>query len=280
MNEVMEIRGLVKSVSEGTSKNGNRYSVLEVESGCMLERIYSFDEGAFAGVEKDQGVTVEYEQREKFKKFISIEKDPPETARKLPYTVSEKDCEIVVTERMRRTWMPANCPKGRIVPVVAGVTESGGARILLYRRSSFDVELLDELFGKDGWQLEYGDIKNGRISCSVKIFSTHLCEWITKEVTIREDEKTCDPDRDISERAFKKACHNLLGFGNELYTVPLVEVRDTHCEISPTGSVICRDTFRVSELEYDGRKIVWLKLQNQNGTDVFEYDIRSGKEGA
>jgi hypothetical protein len=141
--------------------------------------------------------------------------------------------------------------------------------LLLYKNARTDMQILDIVFGIDGWKRKHNFI-NGQNFCTVSIWSENKQEWIDKEdVGI---ESFSDKEKGQSSDAFKRACFNI-GIGRELYTSPMIYIELNDDEyIENNGKLKCAANFIVSKIYYDDDKriIKGLEIVDRNNRVRFK----------
>ena len=144
-----------------------------------------------------------------------------------------------------------------------------GVSLLLYKNARVDMVILDELFGVTGWQRRH-DIINGSNYCTVSICDKETGEWISKMDV--GTESLADPVKGEASDAFKRACTNI-GIGRELYTAPFIWVPAERVNIQNNGKLIVKDSFHVSDIDYDNRRsISSIQIMNQRDQIVFSME--------
>ena len=134
-----------------------------------------------------------------------------------------------------------------------------GVQLLLYKDARVDMNMLDEAFGTFGWQRKH-ELINGNLFCSVGIRDND--QWIWKQdVGV---ESYTEKEKGQASDAFKRACFNI-GIGRELYTAPpmFVFAKDLKTLKEVNGKWTCKDYFKVTEIQYDGRKMVFVRVLNE-----------------
>lgn len=113
---------------------------------------------------------------------------------------------------------------------VQSVNKGGYATILAYKDARVDMNRLDAVYGVDGWQKKY-DLIDGKLFCSVGVYSEKLKQWIWKQDV--GTESNTEKEKGQASDAFKRACFNL-GIGRELYDYPLIQIQLTEREFDKT----------------------------------------------
>lgn len=113
---------------------------------------------------------------------------------------------------------------------VQSVNKGGYATILAYKDARVDMKRLDDVYGVEGWQKKY-ELIDGKMFCSVGIWSDKLNQWIWKQDV--GTESNTEKEKGEASDAFKRACFNL-GIGRELYDYPLIQVQLLENEFDKT----------------------------------------------
>ena len=154
---------------------------------------------------------------------------------------------------------------------VQSVNKGGYATILAYKDARVDMNRLDAVYGVDGWQKKY-DLIDGKLFCSVGVYSEKLKQWIWKQDV--GTESNTEKEKGQASDAFKRACFNL-GIGRELYDYPLIQIQLTDKEFDKaTGKVTWN--FKLKEWkwgsEFDENGIlVKLAAKDENGNLRFNW---------
>lgn len=161
----------------------------------------------------------------------------------------------------------------------ASVSEKG-LSILLYKDARVDQRILDETFGKFGWQRTHQCI-NGNLYCTVEVYDSESGRWVAKQDvgTVGNYEK----EKSQASDSFKRACFNWR-IGRELYSAPFIWVSSNDAEIRPKdGKFYCADRFSVASIDYnDDREIISLTIANnsKNGKLVYRFRPASDTTGS
>ena len=140
-----------------------------------------------------------------------------------------------------------------------GMAKSNGYSLLLYKDARCDMAILDELFGWDGWQRTH-EFKDGKLYCTIKLWSDRLQQWITKEDV--GTESNTEKEKGQASDSFKRACVNL-GIGRELYTAPFIWITEGNPKT---------DKWKVEEIEYNEEgEISKLHLKEQKSQRIWTY---------
>lgn len=159
--------------------------------------------------------------------------------------------------------------EGEIEVKVKTVTEKG-VLLLLYKTARTDMDILDELYGADGWTNDYKEIK-GVLYAGIGIKQSDgsfLWKW---DCGIESREDGGNEKKGESSDAFKRAGFRV-GIGRELYTAPLIWVsaEKTKIEKDRNGKPACRDRFAVEAIKYDeNNNISGLSIINGTGKHAF-----------
>lgn len=147
------------------------------------------------------------------------------------------------------------------------MVQSWGIGLLLYKDARCDQNILDEEVGSMNWQRHHS---RDNANCIVSIWDDDKKQWVEKEDT--GTESNTEKEKGLASDSFKRACFNW-GIGRELYTAPKMFVYKknlkTHEQVN--GKWTCRDYFRVTDIEYDGRKIARVDVLNEKTGEVLTF---------
>lgn len=134
-----------------------------------------------------------------------------------------------------------------------------GVMILLYKDARCDMNILDETIGAMNWQRRH-EVVNGNLFCSVGIRSEYG-EWVWKQDV--GTESMTEKEKGEASDSFKRACFNW-GIGRELYTAPRMNIfkKDLSSLTQENGRWVCRDYFRLTDIQYTGRRIAYVAVEN------------------
>ena len=154
---------------------------------------------------------------------------------------------------------------------VQSINKGGYATILAYKDARVDMNRLDAVFGHDGWQKKY-DLIDGKLFCSVGIYSERLKEWIWKQDV--GTESNTEKEKGQASDAFKRACFNL-GIGRELYEYPLIQIKLLDNEFDKSTNRPTWD-FRLKEWTWGSKfdesgVLIGLAAKDQNGNLRFNW---------
>ena len=141
-----------------------------------------------------------------------------------------------------------------------------GVMLLLYKDARCDMNILDETVGPMNWQRRH-ELINGNLFCSVGLTDGH--EWVWKQdVGV---ESFTEKEKGEASDSFKRACFNW-GIGRELYTAPRMNVAAKDLKTlkqDERGKWVCSDFFTVQDVQYDGRRICFVRIKNEKtGNDI------------
>ena len=148
-----------------------------------------------------------------------------------------------------------------------GTIGEKGLSLLLYKDARADMKVLDETFGRLGWQRSH-QLINGNLYCTVEIWDEEKKQWIRKQdvgtTSYAEKEKGQASD------SFKRACVSV-GIGRELYTAPFIWIPAGKTFIQRKDNrFVVYDKFTVQSISYSrNREISFLVIVNQKGEPVF-----------
>jgi hypothetical protein len=129
--------------------------------------------------------------------------------------------------------------------------------VLLYKTARTDMDILDEIFGIDGWQVEYHTI-DGKLFCNLGVFSETRGGWIWKESNGAES--NIEAEKGQASDALKRAGF-MVGIGRELYSAPKIWLDST---ISPYD-------LEVSQIEYDESDKICTLVLSAKGKTVYQF---------
>ena len=146
-----------------------------------------------------------------------------------------------------------------------------GVGLLLYKDARCDMNILDEKVGCMNWQRSH---TRDNANCIVSIWDAEKQQWIHKEDT--GTESFSEAEKGLASDSFKRACFNW-GIGRELYTAPnmfvfkkdLKTLEETEWQGKKKWT--CKDAFKVTEIEYVDKKIVYVKILNLKTNSEIEF---------
>jgi hypothetical protein len=146
-----------------------------------------------------------------------------------------------------------------------------GVGLLLYKDARCDQNILDETVGAMNWQRHHS---RDNANCIVSIWDKEKNMWIEKEDT--GTESFTEAEKGLASDSFKRACFNW-GIGRELYTAPNMFVfkKDlkTLEQSGNSNKWTCKDSFVVTDIQYDNRKIVYVKVLNLKTENEIEFGM-------
>ena len=147
-------------------------------------------------------------------------------------------------------------------------------QLLIYKDARTDMALLDEMFGKDGWQCDYKEIKSN-MYCGIGV-RNDKGEWVWRWNCGVESKGTGDDDENNKKGeasdAFKRAGF-LWGIGRELYNWKNVSVKLSKEDFWVVGEKwILTTKFSVATLDYnpDGSPL-YMKIIDDEMRVRYEY---------
>lgn len=117
--------------------------------------------------------------------------------------------------------------------------------LLVYKDARVDMRILDEVFGRFGWERTH-QIIDGQLFCTVRVLDPATGCWVSKQDVGTESRTEAEKGR--ASDAFKRACFNI-GIGRELYDAPDIRVSLDPKEIY-NGKLSAFVKFHVKEMEY------------------------------
>lgn len=149
-----------------------------------------------------------------------------------------------------------------------------GVGILLYKDARCDQNILDESVGPMNWQRHH---LRDNANCIVSIYDNEKKMWIEKEDTGKES--NTEAEKGLASDSFKRACFNW-GIGRELYTAPnmFVSKKDLKTLAQDGSKWRCNDRFIVTEIQYEDRKIVFVKVINLKTNNEIVFGAPAGEQ--
>ena len=154
--------------------------------------------------------------------------------------------------------------------------EVTGAILLLYKNARVDMDILDEEYGKLGWQRTH-EFKDGKLYCTVSVWDKEKQMWISREDVGTESYQ--DAEKGQASDSFKRANVNF-GIGRELYTAPSIWISANGIKAykDNKGFNKSKDKFSVVEIDIQDKQIKGLVIKNDSkGEIVFTYGTLKGK---
>lgn len=133
--------------------------------------------------------------------------------------------------------------------------------VLLYKTSRTDMDILDEVFGIDNWQVDYQMIGE-MLFCTISVWSEQRGCWVRK--SSNGTEGNIEADKSKASDAYKRAGF-MVGIGRELYSAP---------QIWLDKSVNSYD-LKVEQIEYDSSDKICTLVLSSKGEVVYQF--RNGK---
>ena len=133
--------------------------------------------------------------------------------------------------------------------------------VLLYKTSRTDMDILDEVFGIDNWQVDYQMIGE-MLFCTISVWSEQRGCWVRK--SSNGTEGNIEADKSKASDAYKRAGF-MVGIGRELYSAPQIWLDSS---ISPYD-------LEVNQIEYDESDKICTLVLSAKGKTVYQF--RNGK---
>ncbi len=144
--------------------------------------------------------------------------------------------------------------------------------LLLYKDARVDMDILDETVGAENWQRDHKELK-GNIYCGISIWDDNKKTWTTKWDAGKES--NTEAEKGEASDSFKRAGFNW-GIGRELYTSPIIFVKQTDAEGDSNyeikennGKITTKTKFHVEAIEIKDKEITGLAIKNNKGKRVF-----------
>ena len=147
------------------------------------------------------------------------------------------------------------------------ICTENGTVLLLYKDARCDQNILDETVGAMNWQRHHS---RDNANCIVSIWDGEKKQWIEKEDT--GTESFTEKEKGLASDSFKRACFNW-GIGRELYTAPFMFInkKDLKKHEQVNGKWTCKDSFKVTDIQYIDEKIVYVKVMNLRNDREIEF---------
>lgn len=133
--------------------------------------------------------------------------------------------------------------------------------VLLYKTARTDMDILDEVFGVDNWQVDYSMIGQ-MLFCTISVWSDVRGCWIRK--SSNGTESNMEAEKGQASDAYKRAGF-MIGIGRELYSAPKIWLDSS---ISPYD-------LEVDQIEYDDSDKICTLVLSAKGKTVYQF--RNGK---
>lgn len=159
--------------------------------------------------------------------------------------------------------------------------ECKGATLLLYKNARVDMDILDEEYGKFGWQRTHA-FKDGKLYCTVSVWDEQKQMWISREDV--GTESNTEAEKGQASDSFKRANVNF-GIGRELYTAPFIYIKADQFKAykrtqDKSGNPIYAtyDKFSVADVDIKDKQIIGLSIRNDTSKKiVFTYGTIKGQ---
>lgn len=147
-----------------------------------------------------------------------------------------------------------------------------GFTLLLYKDARCDMNLLDEIVGKERWQRDHKEVK-GNLFCGVAIYDEEKNEWVTKWDC--GTESNTEKEKGEASDSFKRACVNW-GIGRELYTAPKRIYIQGNVKKTTKGKLTPSFwEIKVSEIAYNEKREISRLVITGDGKVIYEYDEKN-----
>ena len=143
-----------------------------------------------------------------------------------------------------------------------------GVMLLLYKDARVDMNLLDEVYGRNNWQRTH-EVINGNLFCNIDLWDDVKKCWVRKQDV--GTESNTQKEKGQASDSFKRAATNV-GIGRELYTAPtiFIELNDSEYTVddkknikvkavvitSPTYEGIVSDIKKIAEIVHGHNSIL------------------------
>lgn len=150
-----------------------------------------------------------------------------------------------------------------------GMVNQYGATLLLYCDSRYVMSVLDDVYGRHGWQREHKEV-NGSIYCSLSVW-TDEHGWISRE-DVGTSGAGSEEEKTKSSDSLKRAAASF-GICRSLYTAGLIWLKaGTYRTENRNGKITIKDKFHVDRIAFDeeNENITELVIKNQDNVVVYE----------
>ena len=147
-----------------------------------------------------------------------------------------------------------------------GQIKKDGFTLLLYKDARCDMNILDETVGSENWQRDHKEIK-GNLYCGVSIYDEKR-GWVTKWDC--GTESNTEKEKGEASDSFKRSCVNW-GIGRELYTAPVIRIKDNVKELSNGKYAPAFWDMRVVEIGYNEKREINKLVISGDGKTIYSF---------
>jgi len=151
-----------------------------------------------------------------------------------------------------------------------------GVILLLYKDARVDMNILDEVYGRNNWQRTH-EVINGNLFCNIDIWDNDKKCWVRKQdVGV---ESNTEKEKGQASDSFKRAGTNV-GIGRELYTAPMIfiELAPEEYEMDEKNKkpkVKAKTKFKVKLIDYnENREISKLQVADTKNIVRYSYGVK------
>ncbi|MDW5300724.1 MAG: hypothetical protein SA378_11420 [Sedimentibacter sp.] len=168
------------------------------------------------------------------------------------------------------------------IEVRVGSVSAKGASLLLYKDARCDMNILDEVYGPEGWQRKH-EVINNNLYCGIGIWNKDIEQWVWKWDC--GTESFTEKEKGEASDAFKRAAFNI-GIGRELYTGGFIFANCPTKAKQPKGFELDNpyqfSGAKVTDIQYketeNKREIIGLVIKDSKGVQLFaKYGQVGGK---
>ena len=154
---------------------------------------------------------------------------------------------------------------------IATINEKG-LSLLLYKDARVDMNILDEVYGRNNWQRTH-EVINGNLFCNIDIWDNDKKCWVRKQDV--GTESNTEKEKGQASDSFKRAGTNI-GIGRELYTAPtiFIELKPEEYDIdekTKKPKVKTKTKFKVKFIEYNNNREI-SKLQIVDTKNIVRFE--------
>jgi len=161
---------------------------------------------------------------------------------------------------------------------IQSINKGGYATILAYKDARVDINRLNAVCGKFGWERRHSrDNRN----CTVSLWDEENKHWVSKEDT--GTESNTEQQKGLASDSFKRACFNW-GIGIELYDYPVIQIKLNSDEWETTAQGKIKQTWNLKlrdwvwYSEFTDGKLTFIAAKDNHGKIRFKHGVRKDRE--
>ena len=141
--------------------------------------------------------------------------------------------------------------------------EGKGFSVLAYKDARVDMSILDEVVGKENWQVEYRRDPSGTLVSRIGIYCADKKEWVWKESNGTESNQ--EAEKGQYSDAFKRAGF-MWGIGRALYDMPFIWV-----SLEPNESKFVKPNDWTWNVSHNGKCYDYIEAIDKHGKVRYSY---------